>query len=115
MTIIDIASDVASILGSDADFARTSAVWTKSDGSTTDTVSGILYEADGESLDDSVLDQLSALFIVATTQFTNVTVRSPGDTLTIAGQATWTVRVVRERLFHVFVRMVKDVQKGRDN
>lgn len=110
---IDIASDIAAVLGTTADFTRTAATWTKSDGTTSDSVTGILIERDAESLDDSSLDSLSAIFMVANTEFTNVTIRSPRDTVTVSGQAAWTVLVVRQRANHVFVRMIKDTQRGR--
>ena len=112
---IDVAADIASILGSDADFTRTTATWTKSDGTTTDSVTGLLWERTLEGLDDGSLDSLTAFFMVATTEFTNVTRRNPGDTLTVSGQAEWTVMSVKERLNHVFVDLTKDVQRGRSN
>lgn len=110
---IDIAADIADILGSDADFTRTEVTWTKSDGTTSDSVTGILWELDAEALDEGTLDRLAGLFVVAVTEFTNVTVRSPFDTIAVAGKAPYRIVTVKERQAHVFVQLAKDVQRGR--
>ena len=110
---IDVAADIASILGTDADFTRTTGTWTKSDGTTLDSVTGILWERAGEALDEGTTTQLTALFVVAKTEFTNVTIWNAGDTLTVAGEAAWTVASVKVRHSHIFVDLIKDVQRGR--
>lgn len=111
---IDVDADVASILGSNADFTRTSGTYAPAGGGASDSITGILFERQLERMAaDRGVNYCQAIFVVDADEFSNVTVRSAGDTLTISGQIQWVVERVRERVQHVTLDLRKTASPGR--
>lgn len=111
---IDIDADVAAILGSETDLPRTSGTYSAAGGGSSDSVTGVLVERSAERLsDDRSPEEQECLFIIDADEFTNVTVRSIGDTFTPTGELAWTVFRVRARVQHVTLDMRRTVSVGR--